>query len=45
MIRAMTPWRTGEPDDFGLWAPSSPIYLEEVIQNLQDFPAEDVTVP
>jgi len=45
MIRAMTPWRTGEPDDFGLWAPSSPIYLEEVIQALQDFPAEDVTVP
>lgn len=45
MIRAMTPWRTGEPDDSGLWAPSSPTYLEEIIQNLQDFPAEDVAVP
>jgi hypothetical protein len=45
MIRAMTPWRTGEPDDYGVWAPVSPTYLEEIIQNLTDFPAEDIAVP
>jgi hypothetical protein len=45
MIRAMTPWRTGEPDDFGVWIPSNPTYLDEIIQNLTDFPAEDVFVP
>jgi len=45
MIRAMTPWLTGEPDDFGVWVRSNPTYLEEVIETLQDFPAEDVAVP
>jgi hypothetical protein len=45
MIRAMAPWRTGEPDDFGLWVASSPTYLEQVIQALQDFPAEDILIP
>ncbi len=42
MIRAMTPWHTGEPDDYGLWMPSTPTYLEAIIQSLQDFPAEDI---
>jgi hypothetical protein len=45
MIRAMTPWCTGEPDDLGIWVPSSPTYLEQIIQTLQDFPQEDVAVP
>lgn len=45
MIRAMAPWRTGEPDDYGVWAVSSPIYLEQVIESLQDFPAEDIAAP
>jgi len=45
MIRAMTPWRTGEPDDYGFWVVSSPTYLDQVIQTLQDFPAEDIAVP
>ncbi len=40
MIRVMTPWYTGEPDDLGFWVPSSPTYLEQAIQSLQDFPAE-----
>jgi hypothetical protein len=45
MIRAMTPWHTGEPDDYGFWVPSSPTYLEEIIRNLQEFPAADIAVP
>ena len=45
MICAMAPWCTGEPDSSGLWVPSSPTYLEKVIQTLQDFPSKDVTVP
>ena len=45
MIRAMTPWRTGECDDFGLWTPSSPSYLDVVIQTLTDFPTDDIFVP
>jgi hypothetical protein len=45
MIRAMAPWHSGKPDDLGIWVPSSPTYLERVIQTLQDFPAEDVAVP
>ena len=45
MIRAMAPWRTGVVDDYGVWMPSSPIYLEQVIESLQDFPAEDIAVP
>jgi hypothetical protein len=45
MIRAMTPWRTGEPDDFGVWLPADPTYLDEIIRSLTDFPAEDVFVP
>jgi len=45
MIRAMTPWYTGEPDDLGFWVPSSPTYLGQVIQSLEDFPAEQISVP
>jgi len=45
MIRAMTPWLTGEPDDLGMWVRSDPTYLEQVIEALQDFPAEDVAEP
>ncbi len=45
MIRAMAPWRTGEVDDYAYWMPSNTIYLEQVIQALQDFPAEDIAVP
>jgi hypothetical protein len=40
MIRAMTPWLSGAPDVSGLWVPSDPSYLEAVIGELQDFPAE-----
>ena len=47
MIRAMTPWYTGEPswDDFGLWIPSRPTYLEESLRALEEFPSEDISVP
>ncbi|MBN1505629.1 MAG: hypothetical protein JW955_02215 [Sedimentisphaerales bacterium] len=45
MIRLMAPWCTGEPDDLGVWAPSDPTYLEQVIQTLLDFPVEDVSIP
>jgi len=45
MIRAMTPWWTGEPDDLGLWIASSPTYLEKTIETLQDFPTEEVAEP
>jgi hypothetical protein len=45
MIRAMTPWRTGQPDDYSVWTPAKPTYLEDVIQTLTNFPAEDIFVP
>jgi hypothetical protein len=45
MIRAMAPWRTGEPDEYGFWIPTSPSYLEEAIQSLQGFPPEDIAAP
>ncbi len=45
MIRVLTPWYTGEPDDLGFWVPSSPTYLEQAIQSLQDFPPEQIAVP
>jgi hypothetical protein len=45
MIQAMIPWYAGEPDDLGVWVPSSPTYLEQVIETLQDFPVEDIVVP
>jgi hypothetical protein len=45
MIRAMTPWCTGKVDDFGFWDPGRPSYLEEVIRSLQDFPAQDISLP
>jgi hypothetical protein len=47
LIRAMTPWCAGEPswEDFGLWIPSRPTYLEEIIRTLEDFPSEDISAP
>jgi hypothetical protein len=34
MLRVMTPWYVGEPDDLGFWIPSSPTYLEQAIESL-----------
>ncbi len=45
VIRAMVPWRTGEPDDSGVWTPSAPTYMEQIIESLHDFPTQDVAVP
>jgi hypothetical protein len=45
MIRSLAPWHTGNPGDLGSWLPSSPTYLEQALLTLQDFPAEDVTMP
>lgn len=36
MIRSMSPWLVGKPDEFGSWAPASPSYLEQVIQSLRE---------
>jgi hypothetical protein len=45
MLRLLTPWLTGEPDDLGLWVLSSPTYLEQAIESLQDFPTDQISVP
>jgi hypothetical protein len=47
LIRAMSPWYTGEPDpdDPERWLASSPTYLEEAIGSLQDVPTESISVP
>jgi len=39
-LRALGPWCTGEPDEFGFWTPTHPTYLEEVIRNLVALAAE-----
>jgi len=38
MMRVMTPWYTGEPDDQGFWLPASRTYLEQAIQSLGELP-------
>jgi hypothetical protein len=44
-IRAMSPWLTGEHDEWGFWTLTTPTYIEETIRSLQDIPAEDIAVP
>jgi hypothetical protein len=43
MMRAMAPWLTGEPDEWGFWILANPTYLDQVTRDLREFPVEDIT--